>query len=576
MLVLAEDDTVNVSRTTEDVSNEEEVLRLGDYTVCDWETLELPVVDMDGVPIQQDQILLQGVECDTGETVILSVQPFVGVQGSIGNNKVLQVIDADHSSLQEVHPHVVAEEEEEVVVVNGDTLVIRHKFSVPASDRRSLDAVQQLVEEPIVLNVHVEMERVMVDSFGGNPEHAASHAISLFALVSREVFEPLGVTIRVSSVAVRVEYRHQTYSPSDFLQEIFLQNSIPGAHFHVGMTTNVGSSTSLPEGLFRDVPRYAQFGNVDLAKAVISNIQGSFLLLDRLNVARHVAILMGAVPVTHECRTTCQQSEGGPQPSTPGTIYSDCHFCDGPNNVVMEFDSSNIELMAGNFAQYRLFNWDQQPVEENSIAVSEDTVQCFDSCISQNELVYNPLSFPCEFSCNLCWNHSDCLGLGYSSQEDCRNNLCPKSTKDQCLEECLIPVFEVLAQDCRATCQQCLSHGSCNNLESVETCEATCASEGGFTTEPTMAPTVLVTLEPTVTVTPEPTAPRRCSRRTQYETECGWNPQCAQGDRTLSGRTFSGCGWGVLVGRFKRTCETRHRWTCSGNQRCGSRRNRCT
>merc|ERR1719326_546410 len=444
-----------MSRTPEDISNEEEVLHLGDYTICDWEAIDLPeAVDVDGTPLlMSEQTLLEGVECDTGETIILSVQPS-GVHGSIGENKVLDVVDADHSCVKEVNPPVADEcDEEEVFVVNGDTLVIGHKFSVPASDRRSLNSPQQLVEEPIVLNVRLEMERIMVDSLGGNALHAASHAIALFALVSREVFEPLGVTIRVSSVVMRQEYRQGTYSHSDFLSELLVQSSIPGAHFHVGLTTNVGSSTSIEEGLFRDVPRYAEFGPIDLAKAVVSTIQGGFLLLDRINVARQIARLMGAVPVASECRAACHES-GGPQPSTPGTIYSGCHFCDGPDNVVMEFDSSNIELMAGNFAQYRLFNFDQVPVEENALEVSEE-VQCFDSCISQNELVYNPFSFPCEFSCNLCWNHSDCLGLGYSSQEDCHTKLCPKSTKDQCLEECLIPVFEVLAQDCRATCEQC-------------------------------------------------------------------------------------------------------------------------
>jgi len=343
--------TVETSATQVEFQENAEVLHLGDFSICAWETV--PVADtvmVNGEEMTFTTPVIQGETCDTGELVIL-VFGTNGVHGSIGSTQVTAEsenvsrleeddLEGDLPSLDEETPKTEARAKQ--------WLHDKVKLVAASQGRR------QLLSPGLVdVHLHLDLDKHMTDTLG--KYGAAEYAVELVAIINRDVYYPLGFNLKVVSINLRESYVSQSTSTSAYL-DVIQAEGLPATGnvnlVHSLSTRSLGGGIAYLGGLYS--PQYYGYG-------VSGSLRGNFNKWDLVVVAHELGHNFGAehthemTPQVDTCGNSCPADASG------ATIMSYCHLCSGGlNNIDFVFHPEVKEDILGAYTARNAYMADRR------------------------------------------------------------------------------------------------------------------------------------------------------------------------------------------------------------------------
>jgi hypothetical protein len=343
--------TVETSSTQLEFQDNAEVLHLGDFSICAWETV--PVADtvvVNGEVMNFTTPVIQGETCDTGELVIL-VFGSNGVHGSIGSTQVTAEsqtvsrldeddLEGDLPSLDEETPKTEARAKQ--------WLHDKVKLAAASQGRR------QLLSPGLVdIHLHLDLDKHMIDTLGRYG--AAEYAVELVAIINRDVYYPLGFNLKVVSINLRETYVSQSTSTSSYLDVIQSEGLPAGGNVnlvHSLSTRNLGGGIAYLGGLY---------SSQSYGYGVSGSLRGNFNKWDLVVVAHELGHNFGAehthemTPQVDTCGNSCPADASG------ATIMSYCHLCSGGlNNIDFVFHPEVKEDILGAYDARNAYLVDRQ------------------------------------------------------------------------------------------------------------------------------------------------------------------------------------------------------------------------
>merc|ERR550532_2831767 len=311
---------VETDLTQAEFEENAEVLHLGDFSICAWETVPVAeTVLVNGKVMNFTTPVIEGETCDTGELVILVIGSS-GVHGSIGTTRVTAESETV-SRLEEEAPQTEARARQ--------WLHDKAKFAAArgAEGRRQL---QQLTPGLVDVHLHLDLDKHMVDTMG--EFGAAEYAVDLVGVINRDVYYDLGFNLKVVSINLRETYVAQSTSTRDYL-DVIQAEGLPETGnvnlVHSLSTRSLGGGIAYLGGLYS--PRYYGYG-------VSGSLRGEFNKWDLVVVAHELGHNFGAehthdmTPQPDNCGNSCPADASG------ATIMSYCHLCSGGlNNIDFVF-----------------------------------------------------------------------------------------------------------------------------------------------------------------------------------------------------------------------------------------------
>jgi len=323
---------VETDLTQAEFEENAEVLHLGDFSICAWETVPVAeTVLVNGKVMNFTTPVIEGETCDTGELVILVIGSS-GVHGSIGSTRVTaesetvsrleeEDLEGDLPSLDEETPETEARARQ--------WLHDKAKFAAArgVEGRRQL---QQLTPGLVDVHLHLDLDKHMVDTMG--EFGAAEYAVDLVGVINRDVYYDLGFNLKVVSINLRETYVAQSTSTRDYL-DVIQAEGLPETGnvnlVHSLSTRSLGGGIAYLGGLYS--PQYYGYG-------VSGSLRGEFNKWDLVVVAHELGHNFGAehthemTPQVDTCGNSCPADASG------ATIMSYCHLCSGGlNNIDFVF-----------------------------------------------------------------------------------------------------------------------------------------------------------------------------------------------------------------------------------------------
>lgn len=318
------DSRVDSSGLQNEFLEEEDVLHLGDISICSWELVPVEeTVLVNGEMFNFTTPVIEGETCDTGKLVILVIGT-EGVHGNIGTTRV--TAESQFTSRLD-------EEEQEGFPVYDESPKTRARADQWRHDQDKLSSIlprrrHLLTPGQVDIHLHLDLDQHMITELGRYG--ASQYAVQLIAVINRDVYHPLGFNLKVVSINLRDSYVSQQSSTSAYLDVIEAEGPLENVNLVHSLTTrSIGGGIAYLGGLYSPV-RYGY--------GVSGSLNGEFHPWDLIVVAHELGHNFGAshthdmTPQIDTCGVSCPADPSG------ATIMSYCHLCSGGlSNVEFEF-----------------------------------------------------------------------------------------------------------------------------------------------------------------------------------------------------------------------------------------------
>jgi len=316
-----DDNSEDMSQAQQDFQDQNEILHLGAFQICNWEQIVVSDTVLVGdQPITFKSTIVEGEECSTGDVATL-VMGEDGVYGSIGDVRVT----AQSSTTSLFEPQGMSDGELPTYHESEKTRVREKQWKHDQAKIMSAQGPQEeggrrqlLNPGQIDIHLHLDLDQHMTDTMGDYG--AAQYAVELLAIVNRDVYYSLGFNLKVVSINLRDSYVTQSSSTSAYLDVIQAEGRPNNVNLVHSLTTrSLGGGIAYMGGLYSSTYCYGVSGS----------LKGYFGKWDRIVVAHELGHNFGAyhthdmTPQVDNCGNQCPADPSG------GTIMSYCHTCPG-------------------------------------------------------------------------------------------------------------------------------------------------------------------------------------------------------------------------------------------------------